>query len=382
MVKTRLVKISPDVLEDMSEEGDKARREIEAAGRVIRDGGLVAFPTETVYGLGGDAFNPASSGRIYAAKGRPSDNPLIVHIADRASLDAVTDGIPDKARVLMDAFWPGPLTLIFNGNGRVPRETTGGLSTVAVRFPSDITARKLILAAGGFIAAPSANRSGRPSPTTAAHCMEDLDGLVDMVIDSGECTLGLESTIVDVTSGDDKVTLLRPGFITASGLREALGGDGYLEFDPVVLRGISDPGMSDRPGNDEQGEFLHPKAPGMKYRHYAPQGELTVVRGSREAVIARINKELARDAADGIKSAVIATDETAGSYRADIMISMARNGEDVNACAHSLFAALRRCDDEKVQRIYSEAFGDDMNGVALAVMNRLVKAAGYNIIDA
>ena len=187
---------------------------IRRAGKIIKDGGLVAFPTETVYGLGGDALSPASSKKIYEAKGRPSDNPLIVHICRMEDLEPIVSEIPDQARKLAKAFWPGPLTMIFKKSELVPRETTGGLDTVAVRFPSNRIASALIDAAGGYIAAPSANRSGRPSPTLAKYCLEDLDGRVEMIIDGGQVGIGLESTIIDLTEGEP--TILRPGYITGT----------------------------------------------------------------------------------------------------------------------------------------------------------------------
>lgn len=195
--------------------------QIRRAGEILRTGGLVAFPTETVYGLGGDAFNPDSSRRIYAAKGRPSDNPLIVHICRLEDLEGVADRVPPEAYRLAEAFWPGPLTMILPKRRELPAETTGGLDTVAVRFPSNRIAAALIDAGGGYIAAPSANRSGRPSPTIARYCREDLDGRVEMIIDGGQVGLGLESTIIDLT--EEVPALLRPGFVTLEKLREILG---------------------------------------------------------------------------------------------------------------------------------------------------------------
>ena len=192
------------------------------AGRILKEGGLVAFPTETVYGLGGDALNPRSSRKIYAAKGRPSDNPLIVHIADIRDLPKIAAEVPEKAMEMAERFWPGPLTMIFPKTDIVPEETTGGLSSVAVRFPSDPIARELILCSGGFIAAPSANTSGRPSPTTAAHVIDDLGGSIDMIIDGGPVGIGLESTIIDF-SGESPV-ILRPGYITCEMARELIPG--------------------------------------------------------------------------------------------------------------------------------------------------------------
>ena len=203
---------------------------IRRAGRIIKEGGLVAFPTETVYGLGGDALNPESSRKIYEAKGRPSDNPLIVHICRLEDIEPIVREIPPEAKKLAEAFWPGPLTMIFEKSGLVPKETTGGLDTVAVRFPSNKIAQALIDAAGGYIAAPSANRSGRPSPTLAKYCLEDLDGRVEMIIDGGQVGIGLESTIIDLT--EDEPVILRPGFINKKMLQEVLG---RVEVDSTLI---------------------------------------------------------------------------------------------------------------------------------------------------
>lgn len=227
---------------------------IEEAAAVLRAGGLVAFPTETVYGLGGNALDAKASEKIYAAKGRPSDNPLIVHIARMEDLEKIVLEVPEKAKILAAAYWPGPLTMILPKSAAVPYETTGGLESVAVRYPSHPVARDLILASGGFIAAPSANTSGRPSPTTAAHVEEDLTGAVDMILDGGQVGIGIESTIVDFT--EDVPTVLRPGYISLEMLREQLG---KVRMDRGLLK------------NDGS---QHPKAPGMKYRHYAPKAEL------------------------------------------------------------------------------------------------------------
>ena len=338
-------------------EGERERALLVRAGKILRDGGLVAFPTETVYGLGGDALNPASSKKIYAAKGRPSDNPLIVHIAEIEALPRLVREVPEQARRLAEAFWPGPLTMILRRSPAVPLETTGGLETVAVRFPSNRIAQGLIRAAGGYVAAPSANRSGRPSPTLARYCMEDLDGLVEMVIDGGPVGIGVESTIVDLS--EEKPTLLRPGYVTREALAQVLG---EVEVDRTIL--TPDCG-------------LRPKAPGMKYRHYAPRGELTIVEGEREQVIVYINAQTAEAAAQGKKSGVICTDETRGRYSADCVRS-AGSREDEAGVAHSLFRILREFDDEGAEVLFSEAFPE--SGVGQAVMNRLMKAAGHRVV--
>lgn len=246
--------------------GDNADEEqIRQAGDILKAGGLVAFPTETVYGLGGDALNPDSSKKIYAAKGRPSDNPLIVHICRWEDIYRIAEPVTEEAKRLAEAFWPGPLTMILQKKDTVPKETTGGLDTVAIRFPSHPVARRLIEAAGGFVAAPSANASGRPSPTMAEYVAEDMNGRIDMILDGGAVGIGLESTIVDV-SGPEPI-ILRPGYVTQEMLEKVLG---EVELDQTILDGTT---------------AQRPKAPGMKYRHYAPKGELSIVEGSAEAVV-------------------------------------------------------------------------------------------------
>ncbi len=325
---------------------------------MIREGGLVAFPTETVYGLGGDALNPLSSGKIYAAKGRPSDNPLIVHIADFEALEAIATDIPKAASKLAGRFWPGPLTMIFRKRDCVPDETTGGLSTVAVRMPDNPIALALIRASGGYIAAPSANLSGRPSPTSGEHVREDMDGRIDMILDGGSTRIGLESTIVDLT-GDTPV-ILRPGFISAGMLDEVLG---HVETDPAIA-GETDPSV-------------HPKAPGMKYKHYAPKGTLTIVSGEREAVVAYIQKQIREHDANH-RIGVIASAETCERYQADVVCNIGSVADEETIARH-LYDVLRSFDVKQADLIYSEAF----NGGSLgqAIMNRLIKAAGHHIIE-
>lgn len=331
---------------------------VRVAGDIIKAGGLVAFPTETVYGLGGDALNPASSKKIYEAKGRPSDNPLIVHIARTEALPAIVKQVPEAAKRLAEAFWPGPLTMIMEKGEAVPKETTGGLDTVAVRMPSHPAALAFIEAAGGYVAAPSANRSGRPSPTVAGYVVEDLSGRIEMILDGGDVELGLESTIIDLTV--EPPVILRPGFVTKEELAGVLG---RVEQDATLF-------------SDDSGQA--PKAPGMKYRHYAPQGELTIVRGSAGAVTDYINAGLSEGRKSHKKTGVIATDETVESYDADVPRSVGKR-TDVNAVARGLYRILREFDDEGVELIYSESF--DGGGVSQAVMNRLLKAAGHRIID-
>lgn len=346
-------------IDNGNRETKSAREAIARAGKILRNGGLVAFPTETVYGLGGDALNPESSRKIYAAKGRPSDNPLIIHICRWEDLSRIVKEIPETARKLGEAFWPGPLTMILEKADRVPKETTGGLSTVAVRMPDDKTALSLIRAAGGYIAAPSANLSGRPSPTLAKYVQEDLDGRIEMILDGGQACIGLESTIIDLT--EDVPTILRPGYITKEMLSEVLG---EVKFDRGILPEESD---------------VAPKAPGMKYRHYAPKAELTIIYGEEAAVVSYIN-ELVREAGKkGLKSGVIATDATMERYEA-ASVKSAGNKEREETAAKELYRILREFDEENVDVIYSEAF--DESGIGQAVMNRLLKAAGHHTEEA
>lgn len=339
------------------EEDTVTRECVEEAGEVIKKGGLVAFPTETVYGLGGDALSADSSRKIYAAKGRPSDNPLIVHIADWEAIEEIVSEIPAKAKQLADAFWPGPLTMIFQKSDRVPLETTGGLQTVAVRMPSHKIAREFIRAAGGYVAAPSANLSGRPSPTLAKYVLEDMNGRIDYVIDGGDIGIGLESTIVDFS--EEKPMILRPGYITKAMMESVIG---EVVNDVTMMEVVKD---------------VAPKAPGMKYRHYAPKGELTIVTGNSSKVVAFINEALQEAKAAGRKTGVIATEETYQLYQADVVKNIGSR-EDEESIARGLYKALREFDDEGIEVMYTESF--DSDGLGQAVMNRLLKAAGHKVI--
>lgn len=328
------------------------------AGEILKNGGLVAFPTETVYGLGGDALNPQASKKIYVAKGRPSDNPLIVHIADMDSLYRIVKTVPEKARILAGKYWPGPLTMIFQKSDIVPMETTGGLDSVAVRFPSDPVAAALIRAAGGYVAAPSANTSGRPSPTTAQHVEEDLGDAIDMIIDGGAVGIGLESTIVDFT--EEIPVVLRPGYISLEMLQDTLGD---VRMDQGLIRSDSS---------------VRPKAPGMKYRHYAPKADLAVVEGQAEKVVARINEMTEADLANGKKVGIIAAQESCSLYpKGTVKCIGSREKEET--IAHNLYEILREFDQCQVDQIYSEAFYTPQMG--LAIMNRLLKAAGHKVIS-
>lgn len=329
------------------------------AGELIRAGGLVAFPTETVYGLGANALDADAVRHIFEAKGRPGDNPLIVHISRVDQLSPLITGAPSPAaRALMDACWPGPMTLIFPKSPAVPAEVTAGLDTVAVRFPVHPAARSLIEAARRPIAAPSANRSGRPSPTTAAHVLEDMDGRVPLILDGGACAVGLESTVIDVTG--DTPRILRPGGVTPERIAEICGG---VTVDDAVLRPL------------REGE--RPRSPGMKYRHYAPTGALTIVQGGADAVAGKIRMLYDAALAGGKSPLILALDGHIDAYGDRRCLSL---GADAEAMARSMFARLRDADALGADAIFSEAIPTD--GMGLAVMNRLERAAGFNILEA
>ena len=335
---------------------------MDEAAEILKKGGLVAFPTETVYGLGGDATDKEASKKIYAAKGRPSDNPLIVHIADFSQLVAISRELPDTAKKLADAFWPGPLTMVVNKNEVIPYETTGGLDTVAVRMPSHQVALELIRKSGCMIAAPSANTSGRPSPTKASHVYEDLSGKIEAILDGGPVDIGLESTIVDLT--EDIVTILRPGYINKAMLEEVVG---QVKIDPGIV--YNDKGTT---------SGARPKAPGMRYKHYAPKGDLTIVKGTEENVVSTINKLSEEMTAQGKKVGVIATTSTKEKYKSDHVLVIG-DRKDEKSIAHNLYDILRQFDELGVDVIYSESFTTPTIGQA--IMNRLLKAAGQKTIE-
>lgn len=343
-----------------ADKGSLREEDLQAASNILHRGGLVAFPTETVYGLGADALNPKASKKIYEAKGRPSDNPLIVHISDIKHIEDIVRNIPNKAYELAEVFWPGPLTLILNKKPNVPASTTGGLDTVAIRLPAAKIARDIIATSGGFIAAPSANTSGKPSPTKAEHVIADLYGKIDMIVDGGESTLGLESTIVDL-SGQDPI-ILRPGSITKTMLENVIGN---IEYDAEVLR---------RSIN----ENIVAKAPGMKYLHYAPEGCLTIYEGDIQNVVKAINIK-AKECLDlGRSVGIIASKETAGLYEYGEVKTIGSR-KDENSIAAGLYGVLRYFDKNHTEFIFSESFASDELGQA--IMNRLLKAAGYRIVS-
>ena len=347
-MNTKIVKIDP---------AHPRMEDIREAGRIIREGGLVAFPTETVYGLGGNALDVTASQRIYAAKGRPSDNPLIVHIADMASLLPLVTEIPEAARKLASACWPGPLTMIFHKSSIVPLETTGGLDSVVVRFPNHPIACALIREGGGYVAAPSANTSGRPSPTMAEHVIEDLKGKIEMIVDGGSVGIGLESTIVDFT--ENIPTILRPGYINEQMLRDILG---EVRMDKGLLA---------------ENSRIHPKAPGMKYRHYAPKGSLLIVEGQTDRVAAKIEEMAREKTAAGYTVGIIGTDESVGRYSSGIIKSIGTRSDEESIGRH-LYSVLREFDDCGAAYIFSESF--DTPKMGQAIMNRLLKAAGHQVI--
>lgn len=332
---------------------------IRRAGEVIRGGGLVAFPTETVYGLGGDALSPRSAEKIYAAKGRPSDNPLIVHICELGDLYRIASDVSEQALRVAQRFWPGPLTMIFKKTALVPHQTTGGLDTVAVRFPDHPVALAFIRAAGGFVAAPSANTSGRPSPTVGKYVYEDMQGKIEMLLDGGQVGIGVESTILDMT--EEIPVILRPGYVTQDMLQEVLG---QVCLDPTMFEVRGD---------------CQPKAPGMKYKHYAPRGQLTIVTGSTGTVRQYIRKQLADKKEQGFRTGVMVPVEEAETYLAD-SIKVTGRRTDTAAVARELFKILREFDDENIAYMYCEGVAGD--GIGQAVMNRMLKAAGHHVVDA
>lgn len=329
---------------------------LERAGELVRQGEVVGFPTETVYGLGADATNPDAIDKIFKAKGRPGDNPLIVHISSLDQIYDVIDGeMPENARKLAEAYWPGPLTMIFPKGKNISDRATAGLDSVGVRFPSHKVAQDFITAAGKPIAAPSANLSGKPSPTTAQHVYADMDGRVPMIIDGGACDVGLESTVLDIRS--NPVRVLRPGGVTPQMIADVLG---EVEVDGSVLRPLRD------------GEVV--RSPGMKYKHYAPDGSLVIVKGERENVAKRICEMY--DATEG-ERCILALEENIPLYGGRKVFSL---GSDSGDFARRIFFALREMDDEHIGAIFSEAV--EAEGIGLAVMNRLGRAAAFHIVEA
>ena len=331
---------------------------IKDAGNIIRDGGIVAFPTETVYGLGANALDENAVKKIFIAKGRPQDNPLIVHVASK-NIDNLVKDVPKVAKELIDKFWPGPLTIILNKKEIVPNVTSANLNSIGIRMPKDEIALKLIELSGVPIAAPSANISGRPSPTEIKRCIEDLDGRVDYIIGGEKSNVGVESTIVDCTVYPPIV--LRPGGITLDMLKEVC--------EDITI----DKGIKGKPS-----EEFKPKAPGMKYRHYAPNAKVQIIKGNKEKTIEKIN-EIVQNYIESKKSvAVLCTNELSDKIFSAEVISLG-SINNLNDIAKNIFESLRICDDLKVDLILCEAFNEE--GIGLAIMNRLNKAAAFDIIN-
>ncbi len=323
------------------------------AAQIIKDNGLVAIPTETVYGLGANGLSEEAVAKIFVAKGRPQDNPLILHVADATEIEKFCHSIPESAYALAEAFWPGPLTMVLPARGSVPQCTTAGLSTVAVRCPDCDVTRQIIRLSGVPIAAPSANLSGKPSTTTAQHVLHDHDGKINAVVDGGPCRVGVESTIVDLT--EDRPRLLRPGGITPEQLISVLGD---LVIDKAVTAQIDKDAVV--------------KAPGMKYKHYAPQSEVVIVSGSREKAAAYIHRHITP------KDRVLCFEEELPLYQDCNPLSYGKESDVQTLCA-GLFAALRELDDPAVSKVYARC--PEGSGVAYAVQNRLKKAAAFHIIN-
>ena len=317
------------------EENNIDREAIKIASDILQRGGLVAIPTETVYGLAGDALSKEAAGKIYSAKGRPSDNPLIVHISKIEDLYVVAEEVTDNALILAKAFWPGPLTMVLKKSDKVPKSTTGGLDTVAIRMPSHKVALEVIDKSGVYLAAPSANTSGRPSPTKASHVIDDLSGKIDMIIDGGTVGIGIESTIVDLTS--DIPTILRPGYITQKMIEDAIG---KTEIDKAILAKNKDKGYV-------------PKAPGMKYKHYAPKADMLIVLGETLKVVEKINELSTKNMSQGKRIGIIATDETKDKYNDNCIIKIIGKRSDEETVANGLYNVLREFDESNVDYIYS-----------------------------
>lgn len=333
-------------------------------GEIIRKGGLVCFPTETVYGLGADAFNPQAVNAVYEAKGRPHDNPLIVHIADLKDIEkvtAMTSVERERLGKMADAFWPGPLTMIVTKSDAIPEEVSCGLKTVGVRFPSNIVAQAFIKAAERPIAAPSANSSGRPSPTLASHVQEDLDGKVDAIIDGGPCQVGLESTVIDLTG--ELPCILRPGGVTLEMVKEVLPDATQLEWHEEEI-------------SIEEKEA--PKSPGLKYKHYAPKAKTVILQGKPEKVAERILFALSDASKRGVKAAAMVSDELKKYFtQGENVVTLGRRN-DGEAQAAALFRVLRSFDEDGVEEVYAEAMPE--TGVGFAVMNRMYRAAGCTMV--
>jgi len=337
---------------DNSVNKDKVYPQIVDAAKILQLGQVVAFPTETVYGLGANAFSDEAVQLIFQAKGRPSDNPLIVHIANNKQLDELVEEIPDGAKKLMEAFWPGPLTIILKSKKQVSKYVTAGLSTVGVRMPDHPVALALIEASGLPIAAPSANTSGKPSPTSAKHVFEDLNGRIAGLVDGGSTGVGLESTVIDCSQAI--FTILRPGSVTPEMIKKVVSN---VEIDPATVK-----------------ETEAPKSPGMKYKHYAPDAQMHLVNGSMEF----IHKLIHNAKLEGKKVGILTTEENVNKYKADVVLACGKRN-DLTTVAASLYDCIRQFNEENVDIIFCESF--PYEGIGIAIMNRLWKACGHSIIS-
>lgn len=343
---TRIMKINKESID---------KKLIKEAADTIKSGGIVAFPTETVYGLGADGLNVEAVKKIYKAKGRPSDNPLILHISSREQLYPLVKEVPEIANRCMDEFWPGPLTIIFKKSNIVPDIITGGLDTVAIRMPDHPIALELIEQSETPIAAPSANTSGRPSPTKASHVIEDLMEKIEIIIDGGQTGVGLESTVLDLSTEDP--IILRPGGITVEKLRNIIPN---ITQDKSIIH-----------------KDVKPKSPGQKYRHYAPKADMLLFSGDMESIIEEINKQTEDFISKGKRVGIMATEETKDSYsKGYILVSGSRKKPET--IASSLFSVIREFDKKNVDIILAE--GVEFDNIGMAIMNRMIKAAGGKVI--
>ena len=330
------------------------KNEIKKQVEILKKGNTVIFPTETVYGLGANALDEVAVSKIYEAKGRPSDNPLIVHIYDKGQVNDLAKEINENAKIIMNEFWPGPITIILKKKDIVPMRTSGGLDTVAIRMPSNPIAKALLEEVKLPIAAPSANISGRPSPTRGKHVYEEMNNRVDGIILGGDCTFGLESTVLDLTN--DIPTILRPGSITKEDLEQVIG---TVNIDPALER---------------KEDNIKAKAPGMKYKHYSPNADVFIVSGNSEKVIDKVNELVNNNSKEGLRTVVMCLAENQDKYKSDTIVL----GNNLEEVASNLFNALITADEEKYDIVYTEEFSND--GVGRAIMNRLLKSAGYKII--
>lgn len=342
----------------MIKNASEDEKEIQEAAEIIKNGGTVVFPTETVYGLGADGLNSEAVKKIFEAKGRPQDNPLIIHVSSK-DLNLYAEEVPQIANKLVEKFWPGPLTIILKKKDIVPNETSASLDSIGIRMPNNEIVLKLIELSETTIAAPSANISGRPSPTDLQRCVEDLDGKVDCILGGEQSDIGVESTIVDCTVNPPLV--LRPGGVTLEMLREI---DPNINIDPAIMK---------KPEPN-----LKPKAPGMKYRHYAPKAKVTIVSGNKKNTIEKIKEMVHYNIEKKKKVCILTVDENEKEYSEGIKISLG-SLNDLSTVARNLFETLRKCDDIGADVVFAESF--EQKGVGIAIMNRLNKAAGFDIVE-